>query len=59
VSWQVTGIRQDAYAKANPIMVEELKPVHERGTYLHPEAHGMPESNGVDYQEVPTMGGEQ
>ena len=26
VSWQVTGIRQDAYAKAYPIVVEEEKP---------------------------------
>ena len=25
VSWQVTGIRQDAYARANPIVVEEAQ----------------------------------
>jgi hypothetical protein len=25
VSWQVTGVRQDAYAKAHPIVVEEAK----------------------------------
>ncbi len=31
VSWQVTGIRQDAYAKAHPIMVEEFKPAKEQG----------------------------
>jgi hypothetical protein len=41
VSWQVTGIRQDAYAKANPIVVEEDKPAEERGSYLQPEAHGQ------------------
>jgi len=34
ISWQVTGIRKDAYAKANPIVVEQLKPPHERGTRL-------------------------
>jgi len=39
VSWQVTGIRHDAYAKAHPIVVEEEKPPSERGTYLHPEEH--------------------
>jgi hypothetical protein len=37
VSWQVTGIRQDAFANANRIVVEESKPYEERGTYLHPE----------------------
>ena len=31
VSWQVTGIRQDAYAKAKPIVVEELKPAERAG----------------------------
>jgi hypothetical protein len=37
VSWQVTGIRQDAYAKAHRIQVEEQKPPREQGHYLHPE----------------------
>jgi hypothetical protein len=38
VSWQVTGIRRDAYAQAHRIPVEEAKPAAERGSYLHPEA---------------------
>jgi hypothetical protein len=42
VSWQVTGIRQDAYAKANRIVVEEDKTGEERGHYLHPELYGGP-----------------
>jgi hypothetical protein len=37
VSWQVTGIRQDAYANAHRIQVEEQKPPREQGHYLHPE----------------------
>lgn len=49
VSWQVTGIRQDAYAKANRIQVEEEKPAHERGKYLNPEVFGMPHEMGVNY----------
>ncbi len=48
VSWQVTGIRQDAYAKANPIVVEVNKPVEERGALLHPEAHGLDRSYSLD-----------
>lgn len=47
VSWQVTGIRQDAFARANPVKVEEPKPAHERGRYLHPEAHNQPAELGI------------
>lgn len=42
VSWMVTGIRQDAFANANRIQVEEDKKGIEVGTYLHPEAHHKP-----------------
>jgi len=37
VSWQVTGIRQDAFAKANRIKVEMLKPPELQGKYLRPQ----------------------
>src|SRR5688572_4897361 len=46
VSWQVTGIRHDAFANANRIQVEELKPDAAVGTYLHPEAFGQPIKKG-------------
>jgi hypothetical protein len=49
VSWQVTGIRKDAWAKMNPLVVEEDKPDEARGTYLHPEAFGQPETRGEGY----------
>jgi hypothetical protein len=39
VSWQVTGVRRDAWAKANPIRVEQVKSKDERGHYLHPELY--------------------
>jgi hypothetical protein len=42
VSWQVTGIRHDAYADAHRIQVEENKPPQEQGHYLHPELFGHP-----------------
>ena len=42
VSWQVTGIRKDAWAEKHRIPVEEWKPLEERGLYLHPEAFGQP-----------------
>ena len=40
VSWQITGIRQDAYANAHRIPTEEAKPASEQGHYLHPELFG-------------------
>ncbi len=40
VSWQVTGIRHDAWANANRIVVETDKSKAERGTYLNPEVFG-------------------
>lgn len=55
VSWQVTGIRQDPYAEANRIEVEVPKPLAEQGTYLHPEAYGLPASRGAT-QEVSASG---
>jgi hypothetical protein len=47
VSWQVTGIRHDAYANSYRIPVEEDKGVGEQGYYLHPEVFGQPESKGI------------
>jgi hypothetical protein len=47
VSWQVTGIRRDAYANAYRIPVEEDKTAQEQGYYLHPEVFGQPESKSI------------
>lgn len=46
VSWQVTGIRHDAYANAHRIQVEEDKGA-ERGYYLHPELFGEPPERAI------------
>jgi len=55
VSWQVTGIRRDAWARGNPIPVEEVKPVEARGYYLHPEAFGLPLERRYDIVERPDV----
>jgi len=52
VSWQVTGIRQDAWADANRIPVEQAKPAGEIGLYLYPQGFGQPESKGVGYTRI-------
>jgi len=51
VSWQVTGIRHDAYAEAHRIPVEAPKPADERGLYLHPVELGQPAELGLDYED--------
>jgi len=55
VSWQVTGIRQDAYANAHRIKVEEDKPDKERGSYLHPDAFNKPDERGVEWARNPEL----
>ena len=51
VSWQITGIRQDPYANAHRVQVEEEKPESERGLYLHPVEYGQPEEKGIGGNE--------
>jgi hypothetical protein len=41
VSWQVTGVRHDAWANAHRIPTEEQKPEDEQGRYMHPELFGQ------------------
>jgi len=55
ISWQVTGIRKDAYAEKNRIPVEEDKPNQERGKYLYPKAFNLPESMGIHYEAQKEM----
>ncbi|MBI1766732.1 MAG: hypothetical protein HYR56_35445 [Acidobacteria bacterium] len=55
VSWQVTGIRQDAWANAHRIAVEETKTEKERGHYLNPEVFGQPEEKGIEWARHPDL----
>jgi len=55
VSWQVTGIRQDPFANAHRIQVEEDKLEAEMGYYLHPELYGQPETKSVQRTQYPEM----
>lgn len=55
VSWQVTGIRQDAFANKYRIPVEELKPQSERGFYLHPEAFDKPAERSIEWAHNPGL----
>ena len=55
ISWQVTGIRRDAWAEANRIQVEVDKDEAERGSYLAPEAFGLDATRSVEYARDPEM----
>ncbi len=51
VSWQVTGIRNDPYAKANRIKVEVDKAPEDVGYYLYPEVYGVDKKEGISVKE--------
>jgi hypothetical protein len=55
VSWQVTGIRQDAWANAHRIPVEESKAPADRGFYLHPELFGAPIEKSIAVAHHPMI----
>ncbi len=55
ISWQVTGVRQDAWANAHRTPVEQQKNARERGHYLHPELYGAPEEAGIEWARHPQM----
>jgi len=55
VSWQVTGIRQDAWANAHRIPLEVPKADRDRGLYLHPELFGAPAEKNIGLAHHPMM----
>ncbi len=55
VSWLVTAVRKDAYAKANPLVVEQEKPASERGFYIHPELYGQPAEKQTEWGRHPAQ----
>jgi len=55
VSWQVTGIRQDAWANAHRIPVEASKAPADQGFYLHPELFGAPIEKSIAVAHHPMI----
>ena len=53
VSWQVTGIRKDAWANAHRVTVEPAKTALYQGRYLHPELYGAPEELSIEWARHP------
>jgi hypothetical protein len=57
ISWQVSGVRNDAWEKAHPMVVEADKGA-QRGQYLTPELYGAPETARIGYM-APAPGSEK
>jgi hypothetical protein len=55
VSWLITGLRHDAFAKANPLIVEQEKEPRLKGFYLHPELYGAPPEKQTEWARHPQM----
>ena len=55
VSWQVTGIRNDPYARSVRAPAEQAKPAADRGKYLYPAGYGQPASAAIGRVPRPTV----
>jgi hypothetical protein len=55
ISWQITGVRQDPYAKAHPLVVEQEKNARERGFYIEPALYGQPEEKQTEWGRHPEI----
>jgi hypothetical protein len=55
VSWQVTAVRHDAFAKAHPLVVEEEKDARLKGFYIHPDLYGAAAEKQVEWARHPGM----
>jgi hypothetical protein len=53
VSWQLTGIRKDAWAKAYPLVVEQDKSEEEKGYFRHPELFGSDQQHSIAHLRAP------
>ncbi|MGE5848120.1 MAG: hypothetical protein ACM34O_15460, partial [Ignavibacteria bacterium] len=55
VSWQVTGVRNDEYAKQHPFSAVREKEERNKGKYLAPELFGQPKEKGIYYSNKPEV----
>lgn len=49
VSWMITGVRNDPYAKQHRIQVEVEKAPEEKGYYLYPKLYGKGQKQSLPY----------
>ncbi len=49
MSWQVTGVRNDNWAKAHRVVPEVEKEEENKGLYLHAEEFGQEKEKSIDW----------
>jgi hypothetical protein len=49
VSWQLTGVRDDSWARTNQFKVEEEKPDNEKGFFRNPQLFGQNFARSIHY----------
>jgi hypothetical protein len=57
VSWQVTGIRNDPYARENRLKIEKAKLPDEVGKYIYPQGYGKPADFLLDVLKPTNLAG--
>jgi hypothetical protein len=55
VSWQLVGIRKDAWAQAHPLVLEADKPAGDKGRYRHPELMGQGAGKSIGRSSNPRL----
>lgn len=55
VSWQVTGVRNDAFARSHRMVPEVEKEAQHKGRYLHPHAFDKPAEAGLHQNDKRIM----
>ena len=50
VSWQVTGVRHDAFSNSHPMVPVVEKESYNKGKYLNPADYGKPETTMIGYE---------
>jgi hypothetical protein len=55
ISWQVTGVRNDAYAREHRIVPEVDKAAADKGKYLHPELFGASAQQKIGPAMTPSV----
>jgi len=57
VSWQVTGTRNDPYARDHRLPVEKLKTGLESGQYIYPQGYGKPPAYSLNILKPTNLAG--
>lgn len=49
MSWEIKGVRNDAYAKRVPFVAEQDKKPEDKGKYYDPLSHKQPDEKGIHF----------